>query len=195
MSEWMTDEEFAASIAAMSLTQVTVGDFPKPAVVTVKGFKKIENADQPRQKWSIYVQEFDRPFLPCTIVRRVISATWGKPGPDWIGRKIRIYNDPSVTMGKRRTGGLRVDALSHWRGGSVEVDHGRGNMRKVRVDSLDRKEEAAPAQTFEDRRAALVAAVIGAGLLDDADAKFGPADEWDAVTCKNVAAWLREVRS
>ena len=189
MSEWMTDEEFAASIAAMSLTQVTVGDFPKPVVVTVKGFKKIDNPDQPRQKWEIHVREFDRPFLPCTIARRVLSLTWGKPRPDWIGRKIRIYNDPSVSFGRRKTGGLRIDGLSHWRGGAVEVDHGRGNMRKVRVDSLDQQRENEP--TFGEKRAALVQKVMDRGLIDDADAKFGPVDEWDADTCKRVADWLR----
>ena len=103
---------------------------------------------------------------------------------------MRVYNDPAVMFGRRKTGGLRVDGLSHWTGGAVEVDTGRGQERKFRVDAIGGGDANAP--TFEDRRADLVARVIAAGLLDDADAKHGPPEEWDVEACRAVAAWLRE---
>ena len=70
---------------------------------------------------------------------------------------------------------------------AVAVARGKKAERRVRA-----MPDPKPAPTFEDRRADLVARVIAAGLLDDADAKHGPPEEWDVEACRAVAAWLRE---
>ena len=193
--EFMTDEEFAASLAARSLTQISTSDFTAPLVITVRGFECVpaEKDDKdPRPKWKIHSHEFNRPFIPCVKMRRLLEKAWGKPNPAWMGRKMRLYIDPKVSYGPRRNiGGIRINALSHWAGGPISVEAGRGTEETHRVASLDVVEAKKPEPTHEEKRARLVEHVTKAGKLDDADAAFGPSSEWDAETCAKVAAWLR----
>jgi hypothetical protein len=37
-----------------------------------------------------------------------IEAMYGEDSDDWHGKRIELYNDPSVMFGKKRTGGIRV---------------------------------------------------------------------------------------
>lgn len=177
-SDWMTDEEFAASLSARSMTQISTSDFGgDPVVVTIKGFETFKDPDSkdPRPKWKIHLREFDRPFIPCVKMRRLIEAAWKKPRPEWTGRKMRLYLDPKVSYGKRRNiGGIRINGLSHWEGGSISVEAGRGTQEVHSVASLDVATKKPPtAQAVADK-------LRTKGLLDDALEAFGDnLDGWD----------------
>lgn len=177
-SDWMTDEEFAASLSARSMTQISTSDFGgEPVVVTIKGFETFKDPDSkdPRPKWKIHLREFDRPFIPCVKMRRLIEAAWKKPRPEWTGRKMRLYLDPKVSYGKRRNiGGIRINGLSHWEGGSISVEAGRGTQEAHSVASLDVATKKPPtAQAVADK-------LRSRGLLDGALEAFGDnLDGWD----------------
>lgn len=68
------------------------------------------NAEQPVQ---IKLAEFPRVWRPGKSMRRVLAACWGTDASKWIGRRVTLYCDESVTFGNDVTGGTRISHLSH----------------------------------------------------------------------------------
>jgi hypothetical protein len=46
-------------------------------------------------------------------MRRVLIAAWGTEASAYVGRRIQIYGDPTITFGRDAVGGIRIRALSH----------------------------------------------------------------------------------
>ena len=44
---------------------------------------------------------------------RVLIAAWGKEASAYVGRRLMLYRDPSITFGKDAVGGIRISAMSH----------------------------------------------------------------------------------
>lgn len=81
-----------------------------PRTVTITGVKK-GTADQPV---FIDLAEFPgRTFRPAKSVRRVLVAAWGPDSSAYIGRKLTIFNDPTVRWAGQEVGGVRISAMSH----------------------------------------------------------------------------------
>ena len=59
-----------------------------------------------------YEDDNGRPYKPCKTVRKVLIFAWGEDGRAWIGRSMRLFNDPSVKFGGAEVGGIRVSHLS-----------------------------------------------------------------------------------
>ena len=54
-----------------------------------------------------------KPWRPCKTMLRLLAIVWGKdPGP-WIGRRLRLWRDPSVLWSGRPEGGIRVSHMSN----------------------------------------------------------------------------------
>lgn len=100
-----------STIAANS-DQLGAEDFlAGPSIVTISE-TRIVGGDQPVE---IVTQEFGpkRPFKPSKTVRRILVAAWGKHSSEYVGRRMMLYRDASVTFGGQAVGGIRVSALSH----------------------------------------------------------------------------------
>ncbi|MGC5249566.1 hypothetical protein ACPXB3_21885 [Gordonia sp. DT219] len=82
-----------------------------PRTVTVTKVAR-GSAEQPV---NIDTAEFGpgRPFKPSKTVRRILVAAWGAEASEYVGRKMRLYRDPSVRFGGQDVGGIRVSHLSH----------------------------------------------------------------------------------
>ncbi len=65
------------------------------------------------QPLSIRLAEYERPWKPGLTMRRLLSEMWGPESDEWIGRKVRLYRDETVTFGKERPGGTRISHASH----------------------------------------------------------------------------------
>lgn len=76
---------------------------------TIDGVSK-GSADQPVQ---VKLAEFPRPWRPGKSMRRVLAATWGPEASQWVGRKVRLWCDPSVVFAGQEVGGVRILAMSH----------------------------------------------------------------------------------
>lgn len=63
----------------------------------------------------LVTQEFgpDRPFKPNVNMRRVILKVWGTKRSQSIGKKMVIYRDPDVKLGREIVGGVRISHMSH----------------------------------------------------------------------------------
>jgi hypothetical protein len=105
----MTTPDLIASIEADS-TQINADELAQPITVTVTGVTK-GTAEQPV---NILLAEFpERAYRPCKSMRRVLVAAWGSDASAYIGRRITLFNDPTVRWGGAAVGGVRIAALSH----------------------------------------------------------------------------------
>ncbi len=46
-------------------------------------------------------------------MRRVLVAAWGKDASEYVGRRMTLAGDPTVTFGREAVGGIKISALSH----------------------------------------------------------------------------------
>lgn len=85
-----------------------------PRVVTISSVRVYRDG-KGKSRVELGLEEFDVPYRPCLTMGRVLDKVWG--GKDastrYIGRKILLFNDTSVTFGSQKTGGVRIKGLSH----------------------------------------------------------------------------------
>lgn len=55
---------------------------------------------------------FPRVWRPSKGMLDVLARCWGTDGKAWAGRSVTLYNDPEVTFGKDKVGGIRISHLS-----------------------------------------------------------------------------------
>lgn len=67
-------------------------------------------ADQPL---NIALAEFPRPWRPGLTMRRVLAGIWGTDATKYVGRRVRLYRDETVTFGKDKPGGTRISHASN----------------------------------------------------------------------------------
>ena len=61
----------------------------------------------------IRLEGFPRVWRPSKGMLDVLAKCWGTNGKAWVGRRVTLYNDPEVTFGKEKPGGIRISHLSH----------------------------------------------------------------------------------
>jgi hypothetical protein len=81
-----------------------------PRTVTIT---KVE-AGTKDQPVFIHTTEFPgKTYRPAKSMRRVLVVAWGQDSSAYVGRKITIYNDPTVRWAGQEVGGVRISHLSH----------------------------------------------------------------------------------
>jgi hypothetical protein len=100
-----------SSTTAPDSTQVNADDLiAGPVTVSITDVTK-GSAEQPVD---IHLAEYpDRVYRPGKSMRRVIVACWGPETSEYVGRRMRLYRDPSIRFGKDAVGGIRISHLSH----------------------------------------------------------------------------------
>ena len=92
------------------------------------------NAEQPV---NIHLAEFPRVWRPGKSMRRVLASCWGTDASAWVGRRVTLYCDESVTFGNDVVGGTRISHLSHIdKRKSVPLLIKRGKSATFTVDPL-----------------------------------------------------------
>lgn len=56
--------------------------------------------------------ETDRAYRPSKTMRRVIVGAWGSKTPDYAGRRLTLYREPSIMFGGQKVGGIRISHMS-----------------------------------------------------------------------------------
>jgi hypothetical protein len=81
-----------------------------PRTFTVAGVK----TGVAEQKYDIELVEGEgRVWRPPLTMLRALMNAWGDEASVWIGRRVRLYQDPTVRFGKDVVGGIRISHLSH----------------------------------------------------------------------------------
>lgn len=106
-----------------------------PRTVTITGVEA-GTKDQPV---FIHTAEYpDRTYRPGKSMRRVLVVCWGQDSAAYIGRKITIYNDPTVKWGGQPVGGIRISAASDIAGPTtIALTITRGKRAPFIVEPLD----------------------------------------------------------
>ena len=81
-----------------------------PRVVTIAAVKS-GSAEQPVELH--LVEHPGKPYKPGKSMVRVLMAAWGKDASQFVGRRMRLYGDPTIKFGKAEVGGIRISHLSH----------------------------------------------------------------------------------
>lgn len=92
---------------------LTKEDFSQPALGTIAKLtqESLKNDDGTSEsKWCMHFEEFDRGLLLNKTNIRLVASFLGNDTSAWMGRKVVIYNDPSVAFGGRVVGGIRLRA-------------------------------------------------------------------------------------
>jgi hypothetical protein len=88
----LTGSPIVATIAA-----VRRGDAVKPVIIDLVGMD-------------------GRPWKPSKGMLRVIAHGWGVESDTWVGRAVKLINNPEVIYAGEKVGGVEVIAMSHING-------------------------------------------------------------------------------
>ena len=90
-------------------------DVGEGTVVTITGVDQSNVAKEgapEEMKWILHVAEFDKGLvLNSTNGQLIAQALKSEESEDWIGQKVVLYDDPSVSFGGKLVGGIRVRAV------------------------------------------------------------------------------------
>lgn len=104
-----------------------------PRIFTVESVSR-GNSEQPVE---VHLAEFPRVWRPGKSMRRVLASCWGTDASVWIGRRVTLYCDETVTFGNDVTGGTRISHLSHIDGRKkIPLLVKRGKSATFTVDPL-----------------------------------------------------------
>ena len=92
-SNQLNTDDLIAGPRTISITKVAAGSSDQPVAVSFDG-------DQ------------GKPWYPCKSMRRVLVAAWGPDASQYVGRRVTLFRDPSVTYGGIQVGGIRISHLS-----------------------------------------------------------------------------------
>lgn len=99
-------------------------------------------ADQPL---NISLAEFPRPWRPGLTMRRVLAGIWGTDATKYVGRRVRLYRDDTVTFGKDATGGTRISHASDIdKAITLTLPTSRGKFGKFTVEPLVESKGSTP---------------------------------------------------
>jgi hypothetical protein len=122
-SDQLNSDDLIAGPRTITVTKVSAGSVEQPVAIAFEG-------------------DNNKPWYPCKSMRRVLVAAWGADSSQYIGRRVTLFRDPSVTYGSIQVGGIRVSHLSHLDGPlSIALTVTRQKRTPYRVQPL----AAAPA--------------------------------------------------
>jgi hypothetical protein len=90
-------------------------DGSAPQIFTIEAVTENDSelAEKQQQPVNIRLAEFPRVWRPSKGMLRVLADNWGKDVAPWVGRKVELYGDPEVYVGREKRGGTRISRLSH----------------------------------------------------------------------------------
>lgn len=80
-----------------------------PKTIKITEVKVAAAAEQP--VWVYFDGCDNKPWKPSKTSLRCLAAIWGADSSKWIGLHCKLYNDPEVTWGGMKVGGIRVSHM------------------------------------------------------------------------------------
>jgi hypothetical protein len=93
-SDQLNASDLTGSPVVATIKDVRKGDQVKPVIVELEGMD-------------------GRPWKPSKGMLRVIAHAWGTESDKWIGRLVKLANNPEVIYAGEKVGGVEVIAMSH----------------------------------------------------------------------------------
>ena len=85
-------------------------DVDPPIIVTVKTvtLEEVGRDDEKDQRWFMWFHEVKKGFRLNVTTIRILEAAWGMHTDLWIGKRIKLWWDPTVLFGGKPVGGVKV---------------------------------------------------------------------------------------
>jgi hypothetical protein len=80
-----------------------------PITVTITIIDATGSNEQPI---SLSIDGGYKPYKPCKSMTRLMMFCWGKDGSAYVGRKLTLYNEPTVKWAGVEVGGIRISHMS-----------------------------------------------------------------------------------
>ena len=93
-SDCLNASDLSGAPIVATIEAVRQGDANKPVIVDLVGMK-------------------GRPWKPSKGMLRVIAHAWGVESDAWVGRLVKLVNNPEVIYAGEKVGGVEVVAMSH----------------------------------------------------------------------------------
>jgi len=93
-SDCLNASDLTGSPIVATIKDVRKGDAVKPVIIDLEGMD-------------------GRPWKPSKGMLRVIAHAWGTESDKWIGRLVKLANNPEVIYAGEKVGGVEVIAMSH----------------------------------------------------------------------------------
>lgn len=93
-SDQLNASDLSGSPIVATIKDVRRGDTAKPVIVDLEGMD-------------------GRPWKPSKGMLRIIAHAWGTESDKWIGRLVKLANNPEVIYAGEKVGGVEVIAMSH----------------------------------------------------------------------------------
>lgn len=93
-SDRLNAADLSGAPIVATIENVRQGDGTKPVIIDLVGMN-------------------GRPWIPSLGMRRIIAKAWGTETNDWIGRLVKLVNNPDVVYAGQAVGGVEVIAMSH----------------------------------------------------------------------------------
>jgi hypothetical protein len=81
-------------------------DFPSPQVMTIRTVA-MEEVGKSDTRWVVYFNEHVKGIVLNVTKIRQLEATFGDDTDRWMGKRIKVMNDPTVMMGQQVVGGIK----------------------------------------------------------------------------------------
>ena len=93
-SDQLNASDLTGSPVVVTIQGVRKGDAAKPVIVDLAGMD-------------------GRPWKPSKGMLRVVAHAWGTESDVWVGRSVKLVNNPEVIYAGEKVGGVEVVAMSH----------------------------------------------------------------------------------
>lgn len=93
-SDCLNASDLTGSPIVATIKAVRPGDAKKPVIVDLEGMD-------------------GRPWKPSKGMLRVVAHAWGTESDAWVGRLVKLTNNPEVIYAGEPVGGVEVIAMSH----------------------------------------------------------------------------------
>lgn len=110
------------------------------------------------QPVNVYLAEFPqgRPYRPGKSMGRVLVAAWGSDSDAYVGRRLTLFRDPTITFGRDAVGGVRISHMSNLPGNKalkIPLTITRGKKGLYAVEPLPDSTPSSPPVDEETVRA------------------------------------------
>ena len=153
-SNQLNTDDLIAGPRTISITKVAAGRDDQPVAI-------------------LFDNDQGKPWYPCKSMRRVLVAAWGPDASQYVGRRVTLFRDPSVTYGGIQVGGIRISHLSELDGPlSIALTVTRQKRAPYKVQPLPAAAPTPPVTPTEDLLAQAEASCRRSGLTDAGIAAF-----------------------
>lgn len=133
--------DISNTIEAKSDQQNAIDYASGPRIVTISEARK-GDADQPVE---LHLQEHPgKPYKPSKSMRRVLVKVWGSDASLYVGRRLELFNEPTVKWAGQPVGGIRISRASDLEAPvKIPLQVAKGKIEHVTVQPLP---DASPKQ-------------------------------------------------